>query len=953
LKAEQKVEGGVYRPWRTVVAGWLLVIAITPLSQFLTVMAVNASIETATPVGWALGLVVSMVLVGLVVRALARRRVFGQMNLALLYSMLALAVPLMNIGLIRQYFLASHAVLREYLYEGTSTYRTAYEALNDRWFPVVPTREGVAWNRAARTLRMLDDADARQRQIAARRAFAALEAATDPIDAQALRSLAVDLSLDDAAGVLARTSAERLQELGLLELLRGRVELLTERSRQAREALSSTLGASDEWPLSLLPTNRDQFGYSEQMRLAEQLERLDDAELEALQRRMDELSVQEDWLRAHVVSLGTSDRAQLLADLRTAESQRLAALDNATFARERNRLVYRLSRDERRAILRQDGIEGPNQNLMAFFLGLWETPQQRASMESMGAWERVRTIAQSIPWDVYRLPLLSWGALFGCIFLFLMCLAEWLRRKWVSRENLAFPLVEVVDYTIRHDCALETAGDLTAPRPRARLLQPLFVIGFSIGFLLLLLQGFHHYGMTGISGVLKFDFSANVFSTAGGSLKNIPTTVLVISPIVVGIVFLLSLEVGFSLWVSYVLYAVIVWAWRAAYPNIIDSNWTGFASGKIFPFPMEQMLGACMAYAVYHLWKARGAGQGGITDPGHAYVPPGLTRLGMIVLPPLILLLMWDAGLRNLPMILIFAGAILGITVAVARVRAETGLPGQHTVYEFTKLPIVLGMTGAMGAKTYAAFMNMVFLPTTLLFRTLPQQLENMELARRYRIPFRTIAASGVSTVFLTLIVGALSFLMLSFAMGGNFYGNTLLPPQGSGGETAVGIATYPLWVGHFLGEPGLDKFTTINPYRIGAILVGFGVVAVLLLLRHRFMRFPLHPIGYIVLLTSIFYSWADPYSRVPSERVFDSSVIWGSALVAWLIKRMIVKYGGMNVYKQAKPMFVGLIVGSVSAVFLWNMLDLSLSIYATGDVVPGDFIRRFIEYTPFTPAFY
>jgi hypothetical protein len=294
----------------------------------------------------------------------------------------------------------------------------------------------------------------------------------------------------------------------------------------------------------------------------------------------------------------------------------------------------------------------------------------------------------------------------------------------------------------------------------------------------------------------------------------------------------------------------------------------------------------------------------------------------------------------------------MAIAIAVARVRAETGFPTGHAIYEFTKLPIIFGMTGAMGAKVYAAFLNIVFLPSTLLFRTLPQQLENLELARRYKISFRAVAVGGLSSVVVTILAGFFSFLIFSYTIGQEFYGHSVLPPF-EGGNSATTIATYPLWVGHFLGEPGLDQVTEINWYRMIAIAGGFSAVGILLFLRMKFMRFPLHPIGYLVLLMTILYSFETPYLRVPVEKPLLTSTIWGSALLAWIIKRLIVKYGGMNVYKQAKPLFVGLIVGSVLAVFFWNMLDLGFSLYAAGDAVPGDLIRRFVDTAPFTPAFY
>ena len=134
--------------------------------------------------------------------------------------------------------------------------------------------------------------------------------------------------------------------------------------------------------------------------------------------------------------------------------------------------------------------------------------------------------------------------------------------------------------------------------------------------------------------------------------------------------------------------------------------------------------------------------------------------------------------MKSISLILAISLATLAITVAAARVRAETGLPTFHVFYESTKLPIVLGLTGISGAKAYAAFINIVFLPMTLLFRTLPQQLENMELARRYRISYRTVAWSGFLSFAMAIGVGMVSFLLFVYAIGQDFYGHSALPPQ-------------------------------------------------------------------------------------------------------------------------------------------------------------------------------
>lgn len=923
-------------------------------------MSVNAAIETSTPVGWALGLILSIVLAGLVVRGLAKRRVFNRANLALLYTMLALAVPLMNIGLVRQLFLSLHTVQREYLYEGTSTYRTAYNSLNDRWFPVVPTLDGLAWNRAERAIRLLRDAEVEQRQASARRFLEASlveegpgQATLREVDRERLREAIGELSLDDAGRIEATVGEPVLRTLGLWEAFATNRAEARARSAEARAFLSETLSARDEWALSLVPRVMERADYSARERLLEETARVGEERREAIEARAESLTKLAPRLMEAGSVLGEQDRGTLREELYKAEKARLESLSRAGVSEVRKHFVFRLSRDERRFMLTQDGLNGPNQNMKAYFDGLWQTPQEVASRDAMSFSERISTVMGALPWHLYLWPMFSWGLLISVIYLFLMCLAEWLRRKWVSRENLPFPLVEIADNVIRHDYALEVSGDALNPERRKTLFNNLALVGFLLGFVFLFFQGLGHYGFINTPALLRFDFSENIFNPAGGALRYFPETIFVISPIVLGITFLLSLEVSFSIWVSYLLYILVSAALQTVIANPTDSAWTGFGDGKLFPFPMEQMLGACLCFAGYHWWKLRGTaikrrGQS-LADP---YLPPTLTRWGLILLPVVIFALFWDLGLRNIPLLLLFLLFIFVITLTMARVRAETGLPGQQAVYEFTKMPIIFGLTGMTGAKVYSVFMTVVFLPATLIFRTLPQQLENIELARRYRISFRSVAVAGLTAVFFALAAGSLSFLVYSYYLGGDFYGFRTLPPHDNA-PSATGVATYPLWVGHFLGEPGLDDFTTPNLHRIGALLAGFGIVGVLLYFRQKFLRFPLHPIGYVLLLLSIHYSWSDPYERIPAESPLQSSVLWGSAFMAWLIKRLVLKYGGMHVYKQAKPLFIGLVVGSVAAVFLWNMADLALSLHAARDVVPGDFTRRFLETIPFTPAFY
>ncbi|MCD8482690.1 MAG: hypothetical protein LR015_08520 [Verrucomicrobia bacterium] len=948
----------------TIVFGLVLIAVITPLSQFLTIMTVNASLETFTPVGWAVGLLISFALCALAFRTLAKREWIERHNLVVLYAMLTIAVPIMNIGLVRQFYLASYSVLREYLYEGTSTYRTAYNALDSNWFAVVPTAEGLAWNRADRYLRLMTDASELSRQANARRTISLLlsddlefnQALTtlntgrgNALRASWLRTIE-ELSGDAANEILNSVEPGRLDTLGLRNALEQQIELSSNRSRQNLGHLQEHLPAYDEFVANLLASNQSGMDLSARQRLQIVVREKSDADEQRITAQVASLQRHETTLRLQIAHLMSSDRSLLRDYLKSIYLQEFDALTRAEQDQMRQDFVFRLSRDERRRLIQQDGTQAPNQNLFAFRDGLLRTSPNPELLSQASLLEKISYTWQQIPWQIWVKPLLSWSFLFICLFLFLMCLAEWLRRKWVSKENLTFPLVEVADYIIRHDYRLELASDSVHPEKRRRTFYPPFLIGCAIGLIWMLMEGMGHYGFLSAVYKVEFNLNSNIFEAAGGAFRDMPAMVFTLSPIIIGIVFLLSLQIGFSIWATFFIYSIVVWIVRLGFANqLTDSAWTGYSSSRLYPFAMEQMLGAAFCFSLYILYKSWKPGN---LDPqreeSERYLPAWLTRTGMILLPLVILGLLWNMGVTNLPLLLAFAIVVMAIAIAAARIRAETGLPLWQSHYEMTKIPLIFGMTGMTGAKVFTAFLNIVFLPMTLLFRTLPQQLENLELARRYQLKASGLAVGTIAAFVTALGVGLLSFILYAYYIGEDFYaGMTSLPPAGN---NSINFTTYPLWIAHFLGEPGLDKFTSVNMIRLSTIAIGFLAVALLLFLRQKFLTFPIHPIGYLVILFSIHWDFVHPYTA-PGHTPSMNSTIWGSVLFAWGIKRLIVKFGGMNAYKRSKPLFVGLIIGAIGMVFLWNSIDLICSLIAAGDTNPGNFIKHFTEVTPFSPV--
>ena len=951
----------------TILLGMLLIAIITPLSQFLTMQTVNADIETASPAAWAVGLIFSLVMVVAALRLILRTRFLDKKQLVLLYTMLTIAVPVMNLGLVRQCFLSVCATMNEYLFYGTSTYRSAYNALEPDWFPVVPTQEGLAWNKAERLLRLLRDEEVTQARNSAFREMNVIiesaAAAPEDITEETRRHAAVlveQLGMDDIVHFMQNTPAAVRLALGVEDLMHARTATTANASRAALERLHSSLPEYDEHEISLLPHIIEQTDRSSLERLDREYARMTPEERSTLQARIK--GAQEAWpaLSSLVTSLNDSDRAALRRHLQARYMERYEQMDEAAYQAELGSFVYRITRNERSQIIRQDGSsDTADQNLYGFFESLWVTVAERRQKDETPPRENIRYLVDNIPWNLWVRPLLHWAALIIAIFGFLMCLAEWLRRKWVDRENLAFPLVEIADNLIRHDYELETADDLRAPPLRKSLFNPVLLGGLLLGLLIITLEAAAHYRLVNNQFLLYFPFSEKLFTT--GALRAFPNTVFVLSPIIVGIAFLVSLEVSFSVWASYWLFNIIYWMIHLVKPEIRDSVYTGWSGGNNYPFPMEQMLGACICFTIILVWKALHSKQASaehatlLTEDEHgAYIPRRLNTAGMIIFPLLALALMWNLGVNNIFFLLFIGLTCLAITIAAARIRAETGLHTHHVTYEFTRLPMIFGMTGWLGTRAYTIYLSLAFLPVSLLFRTLPQQLENMELARRNSIRYSTVAAASLAAFLAAISVGMVSFILFAYYFGESFYaGESLLPPAPV--ASAFNLARYPLWVAHFLGESGLDKFTSVHWVRMWFIAGGAAVFGLLVFLRGRFLGFKLHPAGYLVLLLTPYFTWVSPYTRgagAPGSAA-NMSLIWGSCLVAWGAKKIIIKYGGMNFYRRAKPFFIGLVLGAIVGVFFWNMLDLICSVtgHRSGD--PGAFIKLFMDVVPYSPSVY
>ena len=87
---------------------------------------------------------------------------------------------------------------------------------------------------------------------------------------------------------------------------------------------------------------------------------------------------------------------------------------------------------------------------------------------------------------------------------------------------------------------------------------------------------------------------------------------------------------------------------------------------------------------------------------------------------------------------------------------------------------------------------------------------------------------------------------------------------------------------------------------------MGAGITCLLAYIRLTFLRFPLHPLGYALATTQLL------------------SYFWFSIFLAWLIRLVGLRLGGVRMIRnQLQPYMIGLILGSVAAVLLWDVVGI------------------------------
>tara|TARA_B100001115_G_scaffold182645_1_gene179409 strand:+ start:18 stop:1844 length:1827 start_codon:yes stop_codon:yes gene_type:complete len=486
----------------------------------------------------------------------------------------------------------------------------------------------------------------------------------------------------------------------------------------------------------------------------------------------------------------------------------------------------------------------------------------------------------ALPWTVWLKPLVAWVPLVLSIYFSMICISVVLRKQWIERERLAFPLVQV-------PMAMIEDGD------RPSIIKPFFKstlmwIGFALPFIVGSLRALHNY----------YNFIPDVnLQTSIPLFRNTTALQIVLSFPMLGFSYFVNLEIAFAIW----FFNLLARVQEGIFGILgIASTQKLYYAGS-FPVLAHQGMGAMLVLAIFGLWTAKphlkdvwrkAIKNDPSVDDSDEMLSYRTAVLGLLISNMFVCGWLWLAGMAwwVLP---IYLTSMYLLFIAVTRVVAEGGIAA-------ARAPLIasdfvtsgLGNT-VLGPNTLTALGFTFVWAADIRTFVLASCANGLKLAddtlgRHKRSLFGAIALS----ILISMGTSIVTVLYLSYEYGGINLNGWFFGPTGG--------PVYPFnFISKHLNDPQ-------GPNVIGWIstLSGGTVMGLLMLARQHFLWWPLHPLGFAVSTISM------------------TNYISFSVFLAWLIKSLILRYGGPTLFQRARPFFLGLILGQFAVAGFWLIVD-------------------------------
>jgi hypothetical protein len=247
----------------------------------------------------------------------------------------------------------------------------------------------------------------------------------------------------------------------------------------------------------------------------------------------------------------------------------------------------------------------------------------------------------------------------------------------------------------------------------------------------------------------------------------------------------------------------------------------------------------------------------------------------------------------------LFFGVYLLYVLTATRLRAEAG---PMLVYspEVSPHRLLVDVVGSRhwSAQDMTSISYLYWFDSDYRTVAMPQQLEAFKIAEGARMPTRRLSLWIFAATVLAAVASWIAVLAIYY-----HYGATT-PRAGNDWRVYQGQFAFDT-LSRWLHNPTDADWTSIH-----WILIGGAITAALVYLRGQLLWWPFHPTGFALAHAFLAMTW-----------------VWFPMLLGWAAKAIILRYGGMKLYRAWIPFFLGLLLGDVVIGVLWSFVGAALDI--------------------------
>lgn len=526
------------------------------------------------------------------------------------------------------------------------------------------------------------------------------------------------------------------------------------------------------------------------------------------------------------------------------------------------------------------------------FLVPWNPDGDPKQEVSSRFYEALRP-GETLPWQLWIVPLILWGIFVALMFGAFLCLAVILRRQWVDNEKLTFPLVQLPLEMIRGDAGASVGGRPSIGMGGNFLRNPLTWLGFALPAIMFGIKGLHQWYPSIPDATTDVDLNSFFVTPPYNSMGFFH---VYLSFAAIGFFYLLPTDLLFSLWFFFLLGKVqeVTAASLGYEPETMPMYGCKTFMGY-------QIIGCYVVLVGYMFYAAR---------PHLARVWHAATRFrsrpqieqedellsyrtafwGLVVCVLLSAAWMTLVGMAYWLALFEIVVLLFVIALVMARSTSESGMLMTETSFRPIDIFRMVGDVRNLGGAnlTGLAFLDGLWMRDQRGL-ILTGFLDSMKFADGVRVKRRSLG--GV--FFLTLVV--------AIAVSGYLH---ISMPYKYGAVQMYGYVyqANPVWAFNDAAtvlngsRPALPFWATLN------FMVGVLVTFLMTTLRTRLMWFPFHPLGFAL------------------SGCWTMMVFWFGCFMAWLLKVLILRYGGMKIYARARPFFLGMVLGEFTMAVLFTL---------------------------------